>query len=58
MSSNNSSEDLRAELKALADSLEAMLNDTGNKSKEEIDSLKQKAQDALHASRAKTEQRG
>lgn len=42
MSSNNSSEDLRAELKALADSLEAMLNDTGNKSKEEIDSLKQK----------------
>ena len=36
MSLNHSSEDLRAELKALADSLEAVLNDTGEKSKEEM----------------------
>ncbi|EMT6575850.1 TPA: DUF883 domain-containing protein [Providencia rettgeri] len=53
MSSNHSSEDLRAELKALADSLEAVLNDTGEKSKEEIESLKSKAKDALCSSRAR-----
>lgn len=56
MSSNHSSEDLRVELRSLADSLEAMLNDTGNKSKEEIESLKSKAQDALCSSRAKLSQ--
>lgn len=42
MSTNNSSEELRTELKSLADSLEAILNDSGNKSKEEIEGLKVK----------------
>ncbi|MEQ4675001.1 YqjD family protein [Providencia vermicola] len=53
MSSNHSSDELRSELRALADSLEAMLSDTGEKSKEEIESLKSKAQEALCSSRAK-----
>lgn len=53
MSSNHSSEDLRAELKSLADSLESILNSTQDKSKEEIESLKAKAREALSSSKAK-----
>lgn len=53
MSSNHSSEDLRAELKSLADSLESMLNTTQDKSKEEIEGFKAKAREALSSSRAK-----
>nr|WP_314264331.1 YqjD family protein [uncultured Moellerella sp.] len=58
MSTNNSSEELRAELKSLADSLEAILNDTGSKSKEEIENIKSKAESALFSSRQKLSMAG
>ena len=49
--SHHTNEELRAELKSLADTLESVLNTAESKSKEEVDSLKKKAQAALENSR-------
>ncbi|HCR4030780.1 DUF883 family protein [Morganella morganii] len=51
--SHHTNEDLRAELKSLADTLESVLNTAESKSKEEVDSLKKKAQAALENSRSR-----
>lgn len=40
--SHHTNEELRAELKSLADTLESVLNTAESKSKEEVDSLKKK----------------
>lgn len=53
MSKDTSSEHLRAELKNLADTLEEVLSSTTNKSKGELDKLRQKARVALDSSREK-----
>ena len=45
--SHHTNEELRAELKSLADTLESVLNTAESKSKEEVDSLKKKVQAAL-----------
>lgn len=49
--SHHTNEELRAELKSLADTLESVLDTAENKSKEEVASLKKKAQAALENSR-------
>ena len=46
MAKETTSEHLRAELKNLADTLEEVLSSTGEKSKTELDKLRQKARDA------------
>lgn len=51
MSKNNASNDLRAELASLADTLEEVLNQGSSKSRTELSRLHQKAQDALQNSR-------
>ncbi|HIH4847801.1 TPA: DUF883 family protein [Morganella morganii] len=51
--SHHTNEELRAELKSLADTLESVLNTAESKSKEEVDSLKKKAQVALENSRTR-----
>ena len=51
--SHHTNEELRAELKSLADTLESVLNTAESKSKEEVDSLKKKAQAALENSRTR-----
>ena len=51
--SHQTNEELRAELKSLADTLESVLNTAESKSKEEVDSLKKKAQAALENSRTR-----
>lgn len=53
MSKDTSSEHLRAELKNLADTLEEVLSSTTDKSKGELDKLRQKARVALNSSREK-----
>ncbi|OQP31881.1 MULTISPECIES: DUF883 family protein [Pantoea] len=53
MSKDTSSENLRAELKNLADTLEEVLSSTTDKSKGELDKLRQKARVALDSSREK-----
>jgi len=53
MSKDTSSENLRAELKNLADTLEEVLSTTTDKSKGELDKLRQKARVALDSSREK-----
>lgn len=53
MSKETSSEHLRAELKNLADTLEEVLSTTTDKSKGELDKLRQKARVALDSSREK-----
>ena len=53
MSKETSSEHLRAELKNLADTLEEVLSSTTDKSKGELDKLRQKARVALDSSREK-----
>ncbi|MBI6529384.1 DUF883 domain-containing protein [Proteus vulgaris] len=53
MSHQRSNEDLRGELKSLADTLEEVLNSSADKSKEEIQSLRAKAESAIKGSRAK-----
>ncbi|WP_333620423.1 YqjD family protein [Pantoea septica] len=53
MSKDTSSEHLRAELKNLADTLEEVLSRTTDKSKGELDKLRQKARVALDSSREK-----
>ena len=49
MSKENTSEHLRAELKSLADTLEEVLNSSGDKSKEELSKIRSKAERALKA---------
>lgn len=51
MSKDDSSEQLRAELQTLADTLEEVLNTSADKSKSELDSLRAKARSALDVSR-------
>lgn len=51
MSKENTSEHLRAELKSLADTLEEVLNSSGDKSKEELSKIRSKAERALKESR-------
>lgn len=53
MSKETSSDNLRAELKNLADTLEEVLSSTTDKSKGELDKLRQKARVALDSSREK-----
>ncbi|MEM6051486.1 YqjD family protein [Erwinia sp. P7711] len=53
MSKDTTSEHLRAELKTLADTLEEVLSNTGDKSKTELDKLRSKAQSALRDTRAR-----
>ena len=48
-----SPDDLRAELKTLADTLEEVLNSSADKSKEEMGKLRSKAESALKESRAR-----
>ncbi|MBS1205173.1 MAG: hypothetical protein H6R25_2072 [Proteobacteria bacterium] len=49
--SKNNTDDLRAELKSLADTLEEVLSNSGEKSKEELSKLRGKAEQALRDSR-------
>jgi ElaB/YqjD/DUF883 family membrane-anchored ribosome-binding protein len=49
MPKDNVADDLRAELKTLADTLEEVLNSSTDKSKEEIGKLRSKAESALKA---------
>ncbi|EMH2041373.1 DUF883 domain-containing protein [Proteus mirabilis] len=58
MSHQRSNEDLRSELKSLADTLEEVLNSSADKSKEELQSLREKAEYALRGSRAKLSDAG
>ncbi|MBG3014027.1 DUF883 family protein [Proteus faecis] len=58
MSHQHSNEDLRNELKSLADTLEEVLNSSADKSKEEIQSLRAKAESAIKGSRAKLSDAG
>jgi len=51
MSKDTHAENLRAELKSLADTLEEVLNSSSDKSKEEISKLRSKAESALKESR-------
>ena len=44
MSKDTTSENLRAELKSLADTLEEVLNSSADKSKEEVSKLRSKAE--------------
>lgn len=58
MSKDTTSEHLRAELKTLADTLEEVLSNTGEKSKTELDKLHSKAQSALSNTRARLSDSG
>lgn len=49
--SKNNADHLRAELKSLADTLEEVLGNSGEKSKEELSKLRTKAEKALRNSR-------
>jgi ElaB/YqjD/DUF883 family membrane-anchored ribosome-binding protein len=53
MAKDNVADDLRAELKTLADTLEEVLNSSTDKSKEEIGKLRSKAESALKESRVR-----
>ncbi|CAO97955.1 DUF883 family protein [Erwinia tasmaniensis] len=53
MSKDITSENLRAELKSLADTLEEVLSSSGEKSKSELDKLRSKAQSALNDTRSR-----
>ena len=54
MAKENVTDDLRAELKTLADTLEEVLNSSADKSKEEMGKLRSKAESALKESRARS----
>lgn len=58
MSQNSSSENLHKELKHLADTLEEVLNNAGDKSKAELDTLRAKAQATLKDTRQKLSESG
>ncbi|MTH45776.1 DUF883 family protein [Intestinirhabdus alba] len=51
MSKDNTSENLRAELKSLTDTLEEVLSASGDKSREELSKIRSKAERALKESR-------
>ncbi|QXA48210.1 YqjD family protein [Enterobacter cancerogenus] len=51
MSKDTTSENLRAELKSLADTLEEVLSSSADKSKDEVSKLRSKAEKALKESR-------
>ena len=53
MAKDSTSEQLRAELKALSDTLEEVLNTSTDKSKEELSKLRSKAESALKESRVR-----
>ncbi|ADP10226.1 MULTISPECIES: DUF883 family protein [Erwinia] len=53
MSKDITSENLRAELKSLADTLEEVLSSSSEKSRSELDKLRSKAQSALKDTRAR-----
>ncbi|HGA2978030.1 TPA: YqjD family protein [Klebsiella aerogenes] len=53
MARDNVAEDLRAELKNLADTLEEVLNSSTDKSKEELGKLRSKAESVLKDSRVR-----
>ena len=53
MAKDNVAEDLRAELKNLADTLEEVLNSCTDKSKEELGKLRSKAESVLKDSRVR-----
>lgn len=53
MAKDNVAEDLRAELKYLADTLEEVLNSSTDKSKEELGKLRSKAESVLKDSRVR-----
>ena len=53
MAKDNVAEDLRAELKNLADTLEEVLNSSTDKSKEELGKLRTKAESVLKDSRVR-----
>lgn len=53
MTKDNVAEDLRAELKNLADTLEEVLNSSTDKSKEELGKLRSKAESVLKDSRVR-----
>ena len=58
MSKDTTSENLRAELKSLADTLEEVLNSSADKSKEEVSKLRSKAEQALKESRYRLGENG
>lgn len=51
MSKEHTTEHLRAELKSLSDTLEEVLSSSGEKSKEELSKIRNKAEQALKQSR-------
>lgn len=58
MSKDNTTDHLRAELKSLADTLEEVLSSSGEKSKEELGKIRNKAEQALKDSRARLSETG
>ncbi|RLR57961.1 hypothetical protein CKA49_36520 [Pseudomonas aeruginosa] len=58
MSNQRSNQELRTELESLANTLEELLNSSADKSKEELQSLRSKAESALKGSRAKLSEAG
>ncbi|BDH44499.1 hypothetical protein TUM12370_05430 [Salmonella enterica subsp. enterica serovar Choleraesuis] len=56
--SKDNSEQLRAELKSLADTLEEVLSTSGDKSKAELESMREKAHRALKDSRVRLSEAG
>jgi ElaB/YqjD/DUF883 family membrane-anchored ribosome-binding protein len=58
MANDSNAENLRAELKALADTLEEVLNSSTDKPKAEVEKLRSKAESALKESRARLSDAG
>jgi ElaB/YqjD/DUF883 family membrane-anchored ribosome-binding protein len=58
MAHDSNAENLRAELKSLADTLEEVLNSSTDKPKAELEKLRSKAQDALQGTRARLSDAG
>ena len=58
MSKDTHADNLRAELKSLADTLEEVLNSSSDKSKEELGKLRSKAESALKESRYRLSETG
>ncbi|WON76521.1 YqjD family protein [Serratia sp. UGAL515B_01] len=58
MAQDSNAENLRAELKSLADTLEEVLNSSTDKPKAELDKLRTKAEEALKDTRARLSDAG
>jgi ElaB/YqjD/DUF883 family membrane-anchored ribosome-binding protein len=58
MAQDSNAENLRAELKSLADTLEEVLNTSTDKSKAELEKLRAKAEDTLKGTRARLSDAG